>query len=94
MGRLALATAGIVHELLEDGFDLVEVRFGGHHKAVVAVVGNRHGHRQPQFGERRADVVRDAGQHHRARRFGLLQRLRHLIEGATHLGDFCGAVGR
>ncbi|KAH0441744.1 hypothetical protein KCU90_g2256, partial [Aureobasidium melanogenum] len=56
-GRFALAAAGVIHELLQDCFDLVQIGLRCDDKAAVAAVRHRHRHREPQFGERRADVV-------------------------------------
>ncbi|MNM84612.1 hypothetical protein D3C81_967060 [compost metagenome] len=91
---LFLAAAGVVHELLQDGLDVVQVALGRGHEGIVGAARDRHGHGQAQLGQRRADVVRDTRQHQCPRLLGLLQRLRHLVEGAADLGDLGRPVGR
>ena len=53
-------------------------------------VGHAHLGFQPQARQRRAQVVRDAGQHHGAVLLDLGQLLRHAVEADVDLADLAG----
>jgi hypothetical protein len=85
--ELGVVGAGVVEELVDDGVELVDV---GRH--VLARVGIGHAHLgfQAQARQRRAQVVRDAGQHDGAVLLDLGQLLRHAVEADVHLADLAG----
>ena len=79
--------AGVVQELVDGGVELNDV---GHHVFAGDVVHHAHFGLEPQARQGRAQVVRNAGQHHRAVLFQLGQLLGHAVEADVHLADFAG----
>ena len=79
--------AGVVEELVDDGVELVDV--GGHHLAGVGV-GHAQFGLQPQPCERRAQVVRDARQHHCPVLIDLGELGGHPVEADVDLPDLAG----
>ena len=79
--------AGVVQEFVDGGVELHDV---GHHVLARHVVHHAHLGLQPQAGQRRAQVVGDAGQHHRAVLLQLGQFLRHAVEADVDLADLAG----
>ena len=79
--------AGVVQELVDGGVELNDV---GHHVFAGDVVHHAHFGLEPQARQGRAQVVRNAGQHHRAVLFQFGQLLGHAVEADVHLADFAG----
>ncbi len=81
--------ARIVQELADDGVHLLDV---GHHQLAGLVVDRAHLGFQAQARERRAQIVRDAGEHHGAVGLQLLEVPHHLVEAVIRLGHFRAAA--
>jgi hypothetical protein len=60
------------------------------HVVAGVLVGHAHLGLQPQARQRRAQVMRDAGQHHRAVLLDLGQLLGHAVEADVDLTDLAG----
>ena len=84
---LVFVGAGVVQKLADDGVQLRNV--GGHVGAGVRV-GHTHLGLQPQPGQRGAQVMRNAGQHHRAVLLDLGQALGHAVKADVDLADLTG----
>ena len=82
-----LARARVVHELVDDGVELVDVQ---RHVAPGFLVLHAHLGFQPQPRQRRAQVVADAGQHHGAVFLHARQFARHAVEAPVDLADLAG----
>ena len=82
--------ARVVEKLVDDGVDLVDV---GRHVFARLLVGHAHFGFQPQPRQRRAQVVRDAGEHERAVLLDLREALRHAVEADVDLADLAGGHG-
>ena len=82
---------GIVEELADDGVHLPDIGLDAFAR-LVRQVG--HFHFQLHARQRRAQVVRNAGQNHGAVRFHLFQVIDHLVEAAVRLDDFDRAFFR
>ena len=85
--QFRVAGARVVHELVDDRVELFDVQ---RHVALRFLVGHAHLGFQAQPRQRRAQVVRDAGQHHRAVFLHLGQLARHAVEAAVDLADLAG----
>ena len=77
----------VVEELVDRGVELHDVC---HHVLAGHFIGHAHLGFQPQACERRAQVVRNARQHHGAVLLQLGQFLRHAVEADVHFADFAG----
>ena len=82
--RRGRITAREVQELSDDPVHLVDVR---DHAGAQRLVGEPHLDAEPQPGERRAQVVGDAGQQQRAVLLDPRQVARHRVEAAVDRGD-------
>ena len=78
---LLVRAAREIEELADDGVDLVDV---GDHRVGGVLVSAAHLERKAQARERRAQVVRDAGEHHRALALHAVQVRCHAVEGGRH----------
>ena len=79
--------ARVVEEFVDDGVHLRDV---GHHVFARFLVGHAHLGFQPQPGQRRAQVVRNAGQHLGAVLLDLGQLVGHAVEADVHLANLAG----
>ena len=78
---------GVVQKLVDDGVELADV--GGHVFARI-LVGHAHLGFQAQAGQRRAQVVRNAGQHDDPVLLDLGQLLGHAVKADVDLANFAG----
>ena len=76
-GRFARFGAGVIHELRDHGFHLLDI---GTHPLLCSGVADAHFDFQAQPGERGAQIVRDAGQDFGAVFFVPRQIVRHGVE--------------
>ena len=88
--RLEVDVVGprVVEELVDDG---VELRDVGRHVVARVLVGHAHLGFEPQARQRRAQVVRDAGQHHGAVLLDLGELVGHAVEADVDRPDLVGA---
>ena len=77
----------VVEELVDGGVKLHDV---GHHVLAGHFVVHAHLGFQPQPRQRRAQIVRNARQHHGAVLFQFGEFLGHAVEADVHLADFAG----
>ena len=82
-----IAGAGVVEKLVNGG---VQLRNVGRHVLAGVVVGHTHLGFQAQAGQRRAQVVGDAGQHHRAVLLHFGQLVGHAVEADVDFADLAG----
>ena len=85
--HLGFAGPRVVHELVDDGVELVDVQS---HIGLGFFVGHAHLGFQAQPGQRCAQVVADAGQHHGAVFFHARQFAGHAVEAHVDLADLAG----
>ena len=85
--KLRFARPRVIHELVDDRVELVDVH---RHVALGLVVVDAHLGFQPQPGQRGAQVMADAGQHHGAVFLHTRQFTGHAVEAAVDLADLAG----